>query len=402
MTVTILPTHLRGQVTVPASKSVGHRYLIAAALADGESRLTGVTLSDDLLATCDCLRALGRTVTLTGTTVTVRGGMPLFAEAPLPCRSSGTTLRLLLPLCLVGGKRAALTGTEQLFSRPLGVYEDFCREQGFLFSRGAASVTVEGHLSAGEYRIPAALSSQFVSGLLFALAANEGESTLTLTGRIGSRPYIDLTLDAMQAFGVDARWEGERTIHIPDGSRFRAGEHAVEGDWSAAAFWEALASIGEPVETRGVRPTSHQGDRVCRSYFAALRAGTPTLSIADCPDLAPILMTVAALSNGVVLTETARLRIKESDRGAAMARELEKCGVTVIEEADRITVLGRPTAPTVPLCGHEDHRIVMALAILLTRLGGTITGAEAVSKSYPAFFQDLAALGVRMEVQEYA
>lgn len=402
MTVTILPARARGQVTVPASKSVAHRYLIAAALADGESRLTGVTPSDDLLATCDCLRALGRTVTLTGTTATVRGGMPLIAGAPLPCRSSGTTLRLLLPLCLAGGGRATLAGTEQLFSRPLGVYEDFCREQGFLFSRGAASVTVEGHLSAGEYHISAALSSQFVSGLLFALAANVRESTLTLTGRIGSRPYIDLTLDAMQTFGVDARWEGGRTIRIPDGQRFRSGEHAVEGDWSAAAFWEALAALGDPVETQGVQSTSRQGDRVCRSYFAALRAGTPTLSIADCPDLAPILMTVAALSNGGVLTETARLRIKESDRGAAMARELAKCGITVIEEANRLTVCGHPTAPTEPLCGHEDHRIVMALAILLTRLGGTITGAEAVSKSYPAFFRDLTALGVRMEVQEYA
>ena len=398
MTVRIFCGTARGQVTAPASKSVAHRYLIAAGLARGESRLTGITPSEDILATSDGLRALGCDVRLGAGTATVRGTDDLTPRGVIPCRECGTTLRLLLPLCLLGGATATLTGSEKLLSRPLGVYRDLARERGFSFREVPGGVCVAGRLTPGAYSIPGDVSSQFASGLCYALACLDGGSTLTLTGAVGSRSYIDLTLDALCAFGVPAAWADERTVRIPGGRTFRAGTHTVEGDESNAAFFLALAALGDPVEVLGRNPGTRQGDRVASSYFRELRAGSATLSVADCPDLAPILMTVAALSHGGVLTDTARLRLKESDRGAAMAEELAKCGVCVTVEDDRLTVDPRGlTPPRCPLSGHNDHRIVMALAILLTRLGGSITGAEAVAKSYPDFFDRLADLGIRVE-----
>lgn len=398
MTVRILRGTACGRVTAPASKSVAHRYLIAAALARGESRLLGLTPSEDVLATCDGLRALGSEIRTDGTIAVVTGADDLTPRGVIPCRECGTTLRLLLPLCLLGGAEATLTGTEKLLSRPLGVYRDLARERGFLFAETPGQVHVAGRLTPGAYHIPGDVSSQFASGLCYALACLDGDSTLTLTGAVESRSYIDLTLDALRAFGVGAAWADERTLRIPGGRTFRAGVHTVEGDESNAAFFLALAALGNPVEVLGRHPGTRQGDRVASSYFRALRAGAATLSVADCPDLAPILMTVAALSRGGVLTDTRRLRLKESDRGAAMAEELAKCGVRVTVEENRLTVDPRGlTPPCSPLCGHNDHRIVMALAVLLTRLGGEITGAEAVAKSFPDFFDRLAALGIRTE-----
>lgn len=398
MTVRIRRGTARGRVTAPASKSIAHRYLIAAALARGDSRLLGITPSEDIRATCDALAALGCDIRTDGTTVTVTGSDDLAPRGVLPCRECGTTLRLLLPLCLLTGAEATLTGTEKLLSRPLGVYRDLARERGFRFSEAPGRVCVAGRLTPGAYCIPGGVSSQFASGLCYALACLDGESTLTLTGAVESRSYIDLTLDALRAFGVGAMFPDERTIRIPGGRTFRAGVHTVEGDESNAAFFSALAALGDPVEVLGRNPATRQGDRVAASYFAGLRAGAATLSVADCPDLAPILMVVAALSHGGVLTHTARLRLKESDRGAAMAEELAKCGVRVTVEDDRLTVdAGGLTPPREPLSGHNDHRIVMALAVLLTRLGGEITGAEAVAKSYPDFFDRLAELGIRVE-----
>lgn len=401
MRVRIRPGTASGQIGVPASKSIAHRYLIAAALAPGESRLLGLTPSEDILATCDCLRALGCDVRFSGAVATVSGTGKLTPRGVLPCRECGTTLRLLLPLCLLDGTEATLTGTEKLLSRPLGVYRDLCRERGFSFCQSPTQVTVAGRLAPGAYRIPGDISSQFASGLCYALSCLSGESTLSLTGAVESRSYIDLTLDALRAFGVDCTWTDEYTVRIPGGRTFRAGEHTVEGDESNAAFFLALRALGDPVEVLGRNPASRQGDRVASEYFEKLRAGAATLSVADCPDLAPILMTVAALSHGGTLTDTARLRLKESDRSAAMAQELARCGVRVTQKENSLTVDGAGlTPPGEPLDGHRDHRIVMALAVLLTRLGGEIRGAEAVGKSYPAFFDHLAALGIKTEINE--
>ncbi len=397
MKLQITPGTARGQVVVPPSKSVAHRYLIAAAMADGVSRVRHLPHSEDILATVDCLNAMGATLVWEGDDVIVTGSIcDKTPKAPLLCRECGTTLRLLLPLCLLGNGRATLSGTEKLLSRPLGAYEDICREQGFYWDKHADHVTVEGTLAAGRYELPGDVSSQYISGLLYALTAIAGESEIVLTTKVESRPYIDLTLDALRLFGASLAWVDDTTLRVV-GSRLHSADVTVEGDWSSAATWVAMQALGDPIEVGGVLSDSHQGDRVIADYMKQIAAGCPTLSVADCPDLAPTLMAAAALANGVHLTDTARLALKESDRAHAMQSELAKCGVTVTVDKNDIYVPGgQAKAPVVPLASHQDHRIVMAGALLCTRLGGEIEGCRAVGKSYPDFFEALSALGIEV------
>ncbi len=397
MTYEIKPSRASGVISVPSSKSVAHRYLIAAALADGVSEIRHVPHSEDIEATIDCLRAMGARPVWDGDTVTVQGGiLNTTPQGPLRCRECGTTLRLLLPICLLNGAPATLIGTEKLLSRPLGAYEALCRERGFRWEQTADSVCVAGRLTAGRYELPGNVSSQYISGLIYALVCLDGESEIVLTTRVESRPYIDLTLDCLRSFGGIAEWTSDNTLRITGGT-LKSAELTVEADWSSAATWCAMQALGDPLMTAGLRMDSLQGDRVIRDYLEALLHRAPVLSVADCPDLAPTLMASAALLHGATLTDTARLRLKESDRGEAMRAELAKCGIEVRIEDNSITITGGTAhAPAVPLAGHNDHRIVMAGALLLSRLGGVIEGCEAVAKSYPDFFEVLADCGIEV------
>ncbi len=398
MRIRIRPFAPRGTAIAPPSKSMAHRLLLCAGLCEGETLVQGVELSEDVSATLDCLRALSADCVCEAGNVLVRsGGLRCGAgETLLPCRESGSTLRFFIPLCLQGPP-VCLTGTAKLLSRPLGAYEAICAAQGIGFRREGERLFLQGSLAPGEFVLPGDVSSQFVSGLLFALPRLAGESRIRLEGPVESRSYIDMTLDALRCFGVRAAWENERELAVPGGQRYALPAAAqgcvrVEGDWSNAAFFLAL---GLPVE--GLREDSLQGDRVCGAYFRALDEGPAELDLRDCPDLAPVLMAYAALRQGALLTGTRRLRLKESDRGAAMQAELRKFGVPVEIEEDRIRVGCGPKAPSETLCGHNDHRIVMALSVLCARTGGVIDGAEAVRKSFPAYFERLAALGAAIE-----
>ncbi len=395
MTVTILPSKPRGSVAAPPSKSMAHRLLICAGQAIGSQTVHGVAPSEDILATVDCLRALGVSCDLRGGDAVLTGYTLHCGEkgAVLPCRESGSTLRFFLPLCLFGPPMT-LTGSARLLARPLDVYADICEKQGIRFEKGERAVTVRGTLSPGEFRLPGDVSSQFVSGLLFALPRLSGDSVIRLRPPVESRSYIDMTMAALRLYGVETRWLDRETIAVPGRqvSAFRP-EVTVEGDWSNAAFFLALGA-----EVTGLDPDSLQGDRVCAAYFDALRQGPATLDISDCPDLGPVLMAFAAMHRGGTFTGTRRLRMKESDRGWAMYEELEKFGVPVTVGENEISVGCGLRAPSEPLSGHNDHRIVMALAVLCARVGGTIEGAEAVSKSFPDFFERLKDLGIEMEI----
>ncbi len=395
MRIEIKPGIAEGRVQAPPSKSMAHRYLIAAALAEGTSVVRGIEYSQDILATMDCLRALGLQVQAEGDRVTVSGKIQPPKE-PLLCRESGSTLRFFLPLCLLFGKPATLLGSDRLMERPMSVYEDLCSGKGFCFTRDKGKITVSGTLKSGTYAVDGSVSSQFITGLLFALLLTAGESTLRLTGKVESRSYIDLTVSALREFGFDVDWSGAQELTVRGGSGV-SRELAVEGDYSNAAFFDALNYLGGKVEVTGLLAHSLQGDRIYREYFKALAVGTPTLSLANCPDLGPILFALAAALNGAVFTDTARLKIKESDRGAAMAEELQKCGVRLVLEENRIIVPGgQLVAPRAVIDGHNDHRIVMAMAVLAARVGGTIEGAESVAKSLPDFFEKLSALGIEV------
>lgn len=400
MKVKISRSAISGTVTAPPSKSMAHRLLICAGLSSGTSKVHGIAPSQDILATLDCLEQIGARYTYDGSTVIIDGAGRLndSSERVLECRESGSTLRFFIPICLLDGKKTTLGGTEKLLSRPLGVYENICKAQGITYIADGKKLTVQGVLSSGNYKIQGNISSQFISGLMFALPLLEGDSTIDIIPPIESCSYINLTIQALESFGVKVKWLDERTLFVAGGQSYQPKEVTVEGDYSNAAFFEALNYLGDNVKIEGLKDDSIQGDRVYRDYFPMIERGTPTVHLADCPDLGPVLFALAAAKNGGVFTGTRRLRIKESDRGAAMATELKKFGVSVRIENDTIVVYpAQFHAPDEVLYGHNDHRIVMSLAILLTKTGGIIDGAEAVKKSMPDFFEKLKQLGAKVE-----
>ena len=402
MNVLIRPGIARGTVAAPPSKSMAHRLLICAALAEGESTVRGVDRSEDILATADCLSALGASLSWDGSSVLVRGCDPRKAgPAVLRCRESGSTLRFMIPLCLLSGSTMRLEGSETLLSRPLSVYEDLCRERDLTLQRMDGGLLAEGRLTAGEYTVPGGVSSQFITGLLFALPLLSGDSRITLVPPVESRSYLSLTLQALRDAGVSVSWTHENTLAVPGSTAYRPQDTEVEGDYSNAAFFEALNCAGGSVTVTGLQKDSLQGDRVYQEFFPRLAAGPAELDLTDCPDLAPVLFAVAALCSGAVFTGTRRLRFKESDRGAAMAEEMAKFGVTLALEENRITVPAAALhAPSEPLDSHNDHRIAMALSLLCTRTGGEIRGAEAVRKSFPDYWERLRSLKIDIEQRD--
>lgn len=403
MTVDIRPGRASGTVAAPPSKSMAHRLLICAGLSKGTSRISGVDYNEDISATIDCLRALGASCTINGDTVTVCGADPRTAkpEQVLCCRESGSTLRFFIPLALLCGEAAQFTGTEKLLSRPLSIYAQLCADRGFVFEQSKSCVQVKGKLEAGTFCVPGNISSQFITGLLFALPLADGDSVIHITPPVESRGYIDLTLQALHAFGIHAKWQDGCTLVIPGNQQYTASDMAVEGDYSGAAFFAALNVLGGDIQITGLSPDSLQGDKVYEQHLKSICAGRPQIDIADCPDLGPILFAAAAAKNGAVFTGTRRLKIKESDRAAAMSQELAAFGTEVTVMENSVVVSAKAFhRPKGVLSGHNDHRIVMSLAVLLTMVGGTIEGAEAVRKSFPDFFEKLKALGIEVSGYE--
>ena len=394
------PFTLSGTIDAPPSKSMTHRYLIGAALSGEECTLTGVDYSEDILASIDCLSALGVSVTTDNDVVHVDPTGFMKAEHPtLSCRESGSTLRFFIPLALCLGKTATLTGSDRLFERPLGVYEDLCLERGFAFEKGKNSVTLCGKLTSGSYKIRGDVSSQFITGLLFALVYLGGDSDIEIIPPFESRSYINLTLSALKSFGADVTFTDEYRIEIKS-AKMHTFSGRIEGDYSNAAFLDAFNHIGSDVKITNLNADSLQGDRVYGEYFRKLSVDTPTLDISDCPDLGPVLFALAALKSGAVFTGTDRLKAKESDRGAAMHEELAKLGGGLIFGDNRITVPKQELRYSgKPIDGHNDHRIVMAMSVILSHTGGEIHGIEAVKKSYPGFFDDIRKLGAEVEIK---
>lgn len=401
MKVEIKPSKLSGTVLAPPSKSMAHRLLICAGLAEGESIVRHLALSEDVKATIACLTALGATVRLDGDTAFVQGidvRRKLQKSAVLDCNECGSTLRFFTPLCLLCDEERVLRGSSYLMTRPMTVYEEIAEGQGIRFEKASDQIAVQGRLKSGVYEVAGNISSQFISGLLFALPLLEGDSEIRILPPVESRPYIDMTLQALRQFGVAVTADGH-TYRVEGGQRYLPREVTVEGDYSNAAFFEALDYTGAKVAVEGLEDASLQGDKVYKILFEKIKRKENPIDIADCPDLGPILFAVAALCGGAEFIGTRRLRIKESDRAEAMRRELQKFGVDVTVGENEVTVRGGALhAPTEELSGHGDHRIVMALSVLLTETGGVIGGAEAVNKSFPDFFDKLKDLGAEVQI----
>lgn len=400
MIVKITPSTAFGRVKAPPSKSMAHRLLICGALSK-QSVISGVAFSKDIEATLGCLKALGAKINIENDTVTI-GGIDINNppnDNKMFCNESGSTLRFLIPLCLLFGQPFTLTGSQRLLKRSLSVYDEICKNQGITFNQSATSLSLCGKLSAGKYTVRGDISSQFISGLMFALPLLQQDSIIEITGKLESASYINLTVKALADFGVQITRYDERTFYIKGNQTYKSRKLKVEGDYSNAAFFEAFNLIGGNVAVSNLTKISAQGDRVYKKMMAKISEGTPTLDISDCPDLAPVLIALAALKNGAVFTGTHRLKIKESDRGAAMAEELSKFGCDIKVFENKIVVPKFELySPKIPLSSHNDHRIAMSLSVVASLYGGEIYGAQAVSKSFPDYFEKLNSIGIKTEV----
>ena len=397
MKVKILPSKTSGEVSAPPSKSFAHRYLIGSALSHGKCVIKCIADGDDISATLSCIERLGGSVTKDGNTVTViPTNEKQIENAVFDCKESGSTLRFFIPVVLAtGAKNCTFSGSERLLARGIKEYEKLFENSDVKINSDEKSIEVNGKLTSGNYEISGEVSSQYTTGMLFALSVLDGKSTLKITGNAESRAYVDMTIKVLKDFGADIAEPEKNFFEINGKGRLSPGEFTVEGDWSNAAFLIALSRLVGTLSVSGLDENSVQGDRFSSVAFDALDGENAEIDLKDCPDLAPILFAYAAYKNGGKFTNTRRLRVKESDRANVMAEELKKFGANVRVYENSVEIeKTQLKPPIVPLCGHNDHRIVMALSVLAAVFGAEIDGAEAVNKSYPDFFRVIKKAGV--------
>ena len=435
MRVKIEKSTAEGAVIAPPSKSLAHRLMIACALSQNGGKVVGISDSEDMAATLDCIKALGITSQKNGDTVTFKrerentetdgnnsktqgfanDGNGLYANGKnnayevgdylknakvFDCRESGSTLRFFLPIAAAFFDKAVFVGSKRLLERGVEVYEKALGEKGVKVVCDGEKIVLSGRLGSGIYTLRGDVSSQYVSGLLFALPLLCGDSEIRVLPPVESRAYIDLTVDVLKKAGIEIVEKEENVFSIKGNQRYVGGEYVVEGDWSNGAMLLALNELGGNVEVVGLDENSVQGDKVCKTIFKELNEKKAVIDLANCPDLAPIAFCMAAAKEGATFVGTRRLKIKESDRAQAMAQELAKFGIDVeVRENEVVIHKNDIKTPDCAICGHNDHRIVMACSILLSVVGGVIDGAEAVKKSFPNFFETIGKLGVKYEIE---
>lgn len=406
MDVQITPRRLSGAVRPPASKSMAHRFIIAASLAAGTSTIHRVDFSQDIEATLSCMQALGvewETVE-NGLQITGIGGLRQpFGDLPrFDCGESGSTLRFLIPIALAVDQGGVFSGHGRLMERPQQPYFDLFDKKGIAYQQEDGVLTIEGSLTPGEYRLAGNVSSQFFTGLLMALPLLDGPSVVVSTTKLESASYVTMTMSVLERCGVQVRYSPQLNGFGVAPGVYQPFEETVEADWSQAAFWYAALALGSNIRLKGLNGNSAQGDRVVTSHYQKLiQDGEVTINLSNCPDLLPPLAVMASVRRGTThFTGAARLRLKESDRLATVHEMLRCLGGASAEWKDGLTVYGVSTLPGGTVDGANDHRIVMAAAMAATRCQGpvVIRGAEAVKKSYPAFWRDYENLGGEVRV----
>ncbi|MBQ4264353.1 MAG: 3-phosphoshikimate 1-carboxyvinyltransferase [Clostridia bacterium] len=424
MIKTVSPGSLSGTIHIMPSKSASHRAVMMAALAQGETILSPLQLSRDIVATLSCAKALGLVGDVFTTPheqrgfvcATLSGGEHFSGGSrTLDCGESGSTLRFFIPLALDGRGPVTFIGHGRLMQRPLDIYEEMFRSHGIRWQQTGGSLIVDGRLSPGTYALRGDVSSQFITGLLLALPGLDGDSVIRITTPLESRAYVELTRRVQRTFGVVSHWEDAQTLRIPGGQKVVSpGRIQVESDWSHAAFYltAGCLSASGPLTLTGLDMQSAQGDRaivdILRSMGAIIqtrpdavtacssRLRAAQVDVSQVPDLVPILAVAMAAAEGESrITGAARLRIKESDRLFAMHAALTACGVDVTELDDGLIIRGGRKLHAAGIDGCNDHRIVMAMAVASAMAEGdlAITDAQAVSKSAPAFWDEFSRLG---------
>lgn len=405
MNVTVSPAKLSGTVRVPASKSVAHRMLICAALAEGVSVISGVDISRDIIATMDVLTAFGADFSTEGNVITVTGnhGKKLPEQAVANCCESGSTLRFLIPVAAALGIPTEFRGEGRLPQRPITAYLRELPPKGIQFTyENTMPFSISGRLQPGTYQLEGDVSSQYVTGLLFALSLLDGDSEIQMLSKLESKPYVTLTIDCLRQFGVTVK-ETETGYYIPGGQQLCACHLTVEGDYSQAAFFYVANALGNQISLTNLNPDSVQGDRqiaaIASQMEAAKVTGTPacfSVDASDIPDLVPILAVLATFGTAPSRIYNAhRLAIKESDRLAATADLLNRLGGNVTATADGLTIVPVRTLHGGVIDSYGDHRIAMCAAIAATRCTDAVTilHGECVEKSYPRFYEDYQQLG---------
>lgn len=421
-TLTIKPSPIAGRVEIPPSKSMTHRALLCAFLADGESRIDNVELSNDIIATCRAIEALGGDMDILESgipgrkTLIVRSkGRVIIKQRMISCGESGTTARFIIPVTRLTPDEISVTGEGKLIERPFGVFYDIFKDQGIRFStlEGKLPLTMSGGLKPGCFNVRGDVSSQFISGLLLVLPLLPGDSEIIVTTPLESSAYIDMTLQMQRDSGIYIEYDREKNrFTIPGGQKYQPRNYSVEGDWSQAAFWLTAGVISGPVEIRGLKQDSLQGDKIIEEFLTKMGADLfwkdgllvadksrlqgISMDVSQCPDLVPALAVLGAVSHGhTEILNAARLRLKESDRLKAVATELKALGANVQEGESSLHIDGKERLSGGRTYGWNDHRIVMATAIAAIGCEKkvTIEGYDAVNKSYPSFWDHYAALG---------
>jgi 3-phosphoshikimate 1-carboxyvinyltransferase len=392
---------LSGKVKIPASKSCAHRLLICAALAEGVSVISGVSMSKDIEATIGAMTALGADFDINGDTVTVKGISRCPENAVIDCNESGSTLRFIIPVAAALGVEAEFTGRGRLPQRPIDIYTRELSKNGITFLTDKMPYRTTGRLTGSEYRIEGDVSSQFVTGLLFALPLLKNDSEIVLTSHLESRPYVDITIDILRKFGISVE-EGESCFRIRGGQKYIAHNERVEGDYSQAAFFYVANALGSETEIGNLISDSVQGDRRIIDLINEWTTnGCYNADCSDIPDLVPVLAVLGAFGKKrSVIYNAKRLRIKESDRLSTTAAMLNTLGGNVEITDDGLVITPTDAMHGGIVDGAGDHRIVMAAAVAATAINGevVIRGAEAAEKSYPDFFKDYINLGGKANV----
>ncbi len=390
MNIEIKPGKLKGTLNAVSSKSFAHRLIVGAMLSDKETEITINGFSDDILRTLSCVEALGGKYSVSGNTVRIYPVKCDITDAVLNCGESGTTARIMVPVCSVASKSATVTGSGRLPERPFSEITCLLRSRGCDVVGDSLPISVKGKPNYGDFPIAGNISSQYVTGLMMALPLLSGESTITLTTPLKSSAYVDITIEVLKQFGINIG-RSENVFHVPAAKYHTPDKAAAEGDWSNAAFWIVADFLGSEIKVENLNYSSVQGDRRITEILS-----DTVIDVDEIPDLFPVLAVLAAGRKGkTTLCNASRLRLKESDRIEAVNSMLTALGGKTDVGDDYLTVYGTGTLNGGVVKSYNDHRIVMSAAVAATisKDSVTIEGYEAVNKSYPSFFEDYKKLG---------
>ncbi|MFT8312858.1 MAG: 3-phosphoshikimate 1-carboxyvinyltransferase [Clostridium sp.] len=418
--VKITPSKLKGKVTIPPSKSLSHRGIIAAGLSKGKSVVENVMFSEDILTTCNAMEALGVTIEKKEEenniyTLIINGSTELkLLKKEIDCSESGSSLRFFIPICLAEENDVVFTGRGKLVSRPLNQYYEIFDKQGIKYSNenGKLPLKVQGKIQSGEFTIDGDVSSQFITGLMFTLPVLQGDSKITINKKLESKGYLDLTMDVLNRFSVEVINNDYKEFLIKGNQEYKSRDYRVEGDFSQAAFWLVAGMIGGEIDCLDLNPDSKQGDKEVldiikrmngtlnitsdKIYAETTNTVSTVIDASQCPDIIPVLAVLAAVSEGTTeVINAGRLRIKESDRLTAITTELNKLGADLEEKEDGLIIRGKKELTGGEVDSWNDHRIAMALAVASIRCKDevTIKDSGCVKKSYPTFWEDFKKLG---------